>query len=398
MSDTGKALENNEKNAGFTTAPAVTKQPPAPPSLVRTFAKAVGHMALGAGLSMLFKTGICALSLAGAPTTLGIVAIAATTSMAVNLTRQLMSSESQKVSFKKLMFSGAFGALGSGLLLAFGDEITDTLCSFLKGNEAAPVVMEDTSVAPAIEPSAGGINTIEPPMSAQDMKDEAFMLFNDGDAANDLRAVDLFNKAAELGNYGARIDQAYIEHWGLAGTDMDKAESIEKMKDVLADMKEAGRNGTAEYNRGQDLLNKWLGLNDTPPATVEADSVQETTESDDIHDHPEGKEKAGEEADGKILYEQNDQTGEDTAAPSEPESAEETSSQPAGNDDGMVEREIRLSPAEGSVGCEDGWVTLDPKGQMFLSCPLNGNADMSLTPGTIMNVTPPATAAPLLSR
>lgn len=431
MSDTGKTPENDEQNrsAGFTAAAegngSSDKDPPIlsglsgghpmydnddskPVSLLPVFTHVAGHATLGIGISLAAKTAFCAMAATvGAPATATIIVAAAAASILTNSINQILSRrkavnagiEAPKFSWRKAFISGAIGAVGSGLFLAFGDEITDTVCNFLKGDEIAPVAVEDTSVAPAIEPSAGGIDIVqqeaETPMSAQDMKDEAFRLFNDGGAANDPKAVEMFNKAAEMGNYGARIDQAYIEHWGLAGTDADKAASIEKMKDVLVDMKEAGRDGNAEYRRGENLLNQWLGLDDTAAAgegSLDGDADEYTRSLLEKEMETGGKEGGG------ILYEPNDLSVGDTATTPDPAPAP-VEDVPASKDgDGMVEKEIRLSPADGSVGCEDGWVTLDPKGQMYLSCPLNGNADALPTPGTIMNVTPPAATAPLLGR
>lgn len=235
-------------------------------------------------------------------------------------------------------------------------------------------------------------------MTAQEMKDEAFTLFNDGNGANDAHALDLFNKAAEQGNFGARIDQAYIEHWGLAGTPEDKAASISKMRDVLSDMKEAGRDNTAEFRRGQNLLDRWLGVTGETDVDIDKEAAEITQENlQGETDAAEGdkvtREILEQEKPGGIIYESNGDAAVMDDGSDATQAGEDKMGEP-----GMVEREIKLTPAEGSAGCESGWVTIDPKGQMYLSCPLNGTEGTLPKPGTIMNVTPPATAAPLLGR
>ncbi|MBI4030803.1 MAG: hypothetical protein HY370_03940 [Proteobacteria bacterium] len=421
--------EKNQKETGFHAAPAAgpgDDEPghgiasegsfkPQSSSLASVFAKAAGHMALGAGIAMVIKTSFCAAAMSFGFSGIAVAVVgAAVTSALLNAVHQVGQAD-KAFSLKKVGLSAILGATGSGLFLTFGDTITDAACDyFTSGGNVATVTDPSPAGLAETAPSAGSGMDAQPEeteteqpaeetMTAQEMKDEAFTLFNDGNGVNDAHALDLFNKAAEQGNFGARIDQAYIEHWGLAGTPEDKAASISKMQDVLSDMKEAGRDNTAEFRRGQDLLDRWQGVTAEMAETgVDADKEEAAQITQDILqgeiDAAEGEKITNEllerEESGDIVYEPNSDvvTADNGADTLRAEEYEETDKPE------MAEQEIKLTPTAGSVGCENGWVTIDPKGQMYLSCPLNGAEGTLPKPGSIMNITPPATAAPLLGR
>lgn len=416
--------EKNQKETGFHAAPAAgpaDNEPehgiasegsfrPQSSSLASVFAKAAGHMALGAGIAMVIKTSFCAAAMSFGFSGIAVAVVsAAVTSALLNAVHQVGQAD-KAFSLKKVGLSAILGATGSGLFLTFGDTIADAVCDyFTSGGDIATVTDPSPAGLAETAPSAGSGMDAQPEetateqpaeeiMTAQEMKDEAFTLFNDGNGANDAHALDLFNKAAEQGNFGARIDQAYIEHWGLAGTPEDKAASISKMRDVLSDMKEAGRDNTAEFRRGQNLLDRWLGVTGETDVDIDKEAAEITQENlQGETDAAEGdkvtREILEQEKPGGIIYESNGDAAVMDDGSDATQAGEDKMGEP-----GMVEREIKLTPAEGSAGCESGWVTIDPKGQMYLSCPLNGTEGTLPKPGTIMNVTPPATAAPLLGR
>lgn len=151
-----------------------------------------------------------------------------------------------------------------------------------------PVVSAPADVAPLVPP-AGAIVEPELPvetdslaelkgMSAQQIKDEAVRLFNDGNPGNDEYAIRLFNRAAEMGNHGAKVDLAYIQHWGLAGVPKDDFGSIDGLYNALEDMDKAGVSHNPdfshkpEYGRGYDLLDQWLGVQHEP---IDFDAIAE---------------------------------------------------------------------------------------------------------------------------
>ena len=306
-----------------------------------------------------------------------------------------------------------------------------------------------TPVVPTIEVPPHAPAVAEDPlagMTAQQIKDEAVRLFNDGNPANDAYAVQLFNKAAEMGNYGAQIDKAYIEHWGLAGVPKDEFGSIESMYNTLESMDQAGVahnpdfSHKPEYERGFTMLEQWLGIENTQaaidttaedlvvepvPPVQEVVSPEETASNEPsqaaiVNIMPqETAEQTQQTIIGTVVplgvdpaesskvvadaHSQSSATTEVTqsaettpSAPVVQAAPESLKTGPVADSDGMVEMEINLGAASGGVNCENGWALIH-KDEVSFACPMGPDA---ATPpvGTIMSITPPTVARPFLGR
>lgn len=74
-------------------------------------------------------------------------------------------------------------------------------------------------------------------MSAQEIKDEAYKAFNgaDGVEKNQALAVELYERAAEMGSEQAKTDLAYIQYHGLAGVEADPNAAVQTMQEMGRD-------------------------------------------------------------------------------------------------------------------------------------------------------------------
>lgn len=407
------------------------------------FFNAAASMAVGAGFALAAKTAFCLAGAAvGAPAVATALAAAALGGAASNFATQRLAQyrarksgqEVPEFSKKKLLAGAALGLVGGGILLAFGDTVSDAVCKFLGGGATVDVVTapdlpagEGIVAPPALAESAVEADPYAD-MSAQQIKDEAVRLFNDGRADNDKLAVELFNRAAEMGNYGAQIDQAYIEHWGLAGVPKDEFGSIEKLYNTLEEMDKAGVSHNPdfshrpEYGRGYDLLDQWLGVQHEPlesfdPVaegndvtreilgretlpTSSAPVVPPVEEIPSVHVDPEGTsqfEPSGEEEPPAMLHELTEEEAKtlNVVPGSEADPVDLPEENPV--DDGMVEREIRMGAAKGGVNCKNGAAMINSREIGFI-CPMGGGSTVLPQIGERVLVNPPAAVVPMLGR
>ena len=178
----------------------------------------------------------------------------------------------------------ALGALTFGLIDNFVDfGVCEKISSLFNSSSGAvaPVALEPANVVeeplevPEVVVTPPAETVVETPsesefddaaeLSAQELKDRGYCKFNGfcGMDKDQVGAVEDFKAADAMGNSGAGIDLAYSEYWGKGGLEMNKEHAIEKMQDVLEKMRDAGKGNTAEYDRGEDLLEKWLGEHDS---------------------------------------------------------------------------------------------------------------------------------------
>ncbi|HEY8191007.1 MAG TPA: hypothetical protein VIG74_01180 [Alphaproteobacteria bacterium] len=170
-----------------------------------------------------------------------------------------------KESLKTIGMHAAISGVSGGLFAAFSDTISDGL-SALFGTGPAPVVetvvavsKPEEIIASTPEPVPAPVivtEAIAPKLSAQAIKDQAAQMF----ATDRTQAVALFQQAEAMGNTGAGIDMAFMEYHGFGGLTKDPSHAIEKMQTVLDKMSDAGKAGTAEFRRGQSLLEDWMGF------------------------------------------------------------------------------------------------------------------------------------------
>lgn len=391
------------------------------------FFNAAASMAVGAGFALAAKTAFCLAGAAvGAPAVATALAAAALGGAASNFATQRLAQyrarksgqEVPEFSKKKLLAGAALGLVGGGILLAFGDTVSDAVCKFLGGGATVDVVTapdlpagEGIVAPPALAESAVEADPYAD-MSAQQIKDEAVRLFNDGRADNDKLAVELFNRAAEMGNYGAQIDQAYIEHWGLAGVPKDEFGSIEKLYNTLEEMDKAGVSHNPdfshrpEYGRGYDLLDQWLGVQHEP--LLDFDTAY--SEGRDVTREILGRETLPPSATTAMppveeipsVHVAPEETSSfEPSGEEEPAAAIVSSTEPTNGDvvdeDGMVEREIRMGAAKGGVHCENGAAVINSREIGFI-CPMGGGSTVLPQIGERVLVNPPAAVVSMLGR
>ncbi len=158
-----------------------------------------------------------------------------------------------------------FDGIADEIKLLFSDGPADAIQEAVSVEAPIPQSLPVPPPEMIVEPETDPLAELKG-ISAQQIKDEAVRLFNDSNPGNDGYAVELFNRAAEMGNYSAQIDKAYIEHWGLAGVPKDDFGSIERLNNTLLEMKKAGiadnphSSYRPEYERGFKLFEEWLGI------------------------------------------------------------------------------------------------------------------------------------------
>ena len=285
MTDTNN---DPQQVTGIQEAPAA--EAPKKGWMSRLFNSKAASFVMGVAISAGVKTVVCSLlASTSAPALIGAAAAAGAVKGALAFIDQRKTAIESgkdipdwKDGFKTVGKHAAMSTLGAltfGLLDdSFG--LTDKLCDGVKGffniaavSEADVLEVPEVVVTPApesIEPAADvGTVVVQPApvenLSAQELKDRGYCKFNgfcDMDK-DQVSAVEDFKAADAMGNSGAGIDLAYSEYWGKGGLEMNKEHAIEKMQDVLEKMREAGKGNTAEYHRGEDLLDKWLGIDDS---------------------------------------------------------------------------------------------------------------------------------------
>jgi len=98
-------------------------------------------------------------------------------------------------------------------------------------------------------------------LSPQEMKDEAYKLFNGfgGEEKDVAKAVELYERAAEAGSEQAKVDLAYIRYHGLDGLPADQGAAVSLMEDL-----------------GRD---RWLGGQAIPELAPEEAAAQQAAQS-----------------------------------------------------------------------------------------------------------------------
>lgn len=266
-------MENQSSNLLF---PLIKEEKPEKGFLKKLYNSKAMSVVTGVAASAAVKF-VCAGALAtmGAPAILSLTA-AATLAGAVKGVLSVIKKRDEayendqpvpgwtdKESLKTIAMHAAISGVSGGLFAAFSDTISDGLGT-LFGAAPAPVVETvaavsgpEEIVAVTPEPIATPVaETVAPKLSAQALKDQAAQMV----ATDRVKAVELFQQAEAMGHNGAGIDMAFMEYHGFGGLPKDPSHAIEKMQTVLDKMSDAGKAHTAEFRRGQNLLEDWAGF------------------------------------------------------------------------------------------------------------------------------------------